>query len=383
MEGRRKPFLMQLKSVHRKEKAMSSFEQLCAQLGVRQPIIQAPMVGVSTPKLAAEVSEAGGLGSLGLGASTVEQAAQQIRETRKLTDKPINVNFFCHQPATADAAREAAWLSHLAGDFRKFRAEPPASLREIYRTALGNDAMLAMLLEEKPAVVSFHFGLPDQGWIDALRNAGIVTMACATDLNEADQVEHAGIDILVAQGGEAGGHRGAFDPAKDELIGTFALVRMLDQRSRLPIVAAGGIMDGEGLAAALRIGASAVQMGTAFILCPESSANDAYRNDLKSDRARHTAITSAISGRPARGIINRMHALGKNNAPPLPDYPIAYDAGKALHQAASKQGNYEYAAHWAGQAAPLARELPAAELVWKIVDEWHRYCQLAERNTNQ
>lgn len=352
---------------------MNSFEQLVAQLGIQHPIIQAPMAGVSTPKLVAEVSEAGGLGSLGLGAVTLEQAAQQIQETRKLTTKPFNVNVFCHQRATADAVREAAWLSHLAGDFRKFGAEPPASLREIYSTALGNDAMLAMLLELKPAVVSFHFGLPDQGWVGALRNAGIITMACATDLDEAEQVERAGIDVLVAQGAEAGGHRGAFDPAKDELIGTFALVRMLARRSRLPIVAAGGIMDGEGLAAALRIGASAVQMGTAFILCPESSASAAYRNDLKSDRARHTSITSAISGRPARGIVNRLHALGQDrNAPSLPDYPIAYDAGKALHQAAAKQGNNEYAAHWAGQAASLARELPAAELVRRVVEEWHR-----------
>ncbi len=352
---------------------MSSFEQLVAQLGIQQPIIQAPMAGVSSPKLVAEVSGAGGLGSLGLGAASFEQAAQQIHETRQLTDKPFNVNLFCHQSATANATREANWLSHLAGDFRKFDAEPPASLREIYSTALGNEAMLAMLLEVKPAVVSFHFGLPDQGWVGALRNAGIVTMACATDLDEADQVERAGIDILVAQGAEAGGHRGAFNPDKDELIGTFALVRMLARRSRLPIVAAGGIMDGEGLAAALRIGASAVQMGTAFILCPESSASVAYRNDLKSDRARHTAITSAISGRPARGIVNRLHALGAlSNAPPLPDYPIAYDAGKALHQAATKHGNNEYAAHWAGQAAPLARELPAAELVQTVVREWHR-----------
>ena len=352
---------------------MRSFEQLVAQLGIQQPIIQAPMAGVSTPKLVAEVCEAGGLGSLGLGAASLEQAVLQIQETSKLTAKPFNVNVFCHHRATADAAREAAWLSHLTGEFRKFKAEPPASLREIYSTALGNGAMLAMLLELKPAVVSFHFGLPDPGWIGALKKAGIVTMACVTDMDEADQVERAGIDILVAQGSEAGGHRGAFDPAKDALIETFGLVRMLARRSRLPIVAAGGIMDGKGLAAALQIGASAVQMGTAFILCPESSASDAYRNDLKSDRARHTAITSAISGRPARGIVNRWHALGMlKDAPPLPDYPIAYDAGKALHQAAVKHGNNEYAAHWAGQAAHLARELPAAELVRRVVDEWHR-----------
>lgn len=351
---------------------MSSYQQFAANLGILHPIIQAPMAGVSTPTLVAAVSEAGGLGSLGLGAATLEQMAQQIRDTRQLTAKPFNVNLFCHQRAVGDTTREAAWLSYLAADFRKFEAEPPTSLREIYSTAVGNDAMLAMLLELKPAVVSFHFGVPDPGWTEALRAAGITTMACATDLDEAEQIERAGIDILVAQGAEAGGHRGTFDPAKDKLIGTYALVRMLARRSRLPVVAAGGIMDGQGLSAALRMGASAVQMGTAFILCPESSASTAYRSELKSERARHTGITSAISGRPARGIVNRLHALGlEKGTPPLPDYPIAYDAGKALHQVAATHGNQEYAAHWAGQAAPLARELPAADLIRKIVEEWH------------
>lgn len=352
---------------------MASYERLLAQLGIQHPIIQAPMAGVSTPRLAAEVSNAGGLGSLGLGAATLDQAAQQIQETRKRTAKPFNVNLFCHQRSRANVLREAAWLSYLSPEFRRFEAEPPTSLHEIYGSSLGNDAMLTMLQELRPAIVSFHFGLPDQGWVKALRDAGIITMACVTNLDEADQVERAGIDILVAQGVEAGGHRGTFNPAKDELISTFALVRMLARRSRLPIIAAGGIMDGEGIAAALRLGASGVQMGTAFILCPESSASVAYRNDLMSDRAGHTAITSAISGRPARGIFNRLHELGASNkAPSLPDYPIAYDAGKALHLAATKHGNNDYAAHWAGQAAPLARELPAAELIRNVVDEWQR-----------
>ena len=339
-------------------------------LGTTYPIIQAPMAGVSTPQLASEVSGAGGLGSLGLGALTVEQAAEQIRQTRRLTDKAFNVNFFCHSPASADADREAAWLSHLAGHFQKLGVSPPVSLREIYRTSLNNDALLTMLLEERPAVVSFHFGLPPAGWIKALRQAGVYTMACATSLSEAEQIEHAGIDAVIAQGYEAGGHRGVFDPALDERMGTFALVRLLACRLRLPIVAAGGIMDGEGIAAALRLGASAVQMGTAFILCPESAASASYRSILKSERAYHTAVTSAISGRPARGIVNRVYALECSGAPPIPDYPIAYDAGKALHQAASAQGSSDYAAHWAGQGAPLARVLPAAALVEQLVEEW-------------
>lgn len=349
---------------------MTSTRQLLARLRIRHPILQAPMAGVSTPRLAAAVSEAGGLGSLGLGTVTPEAAAEQIRATRQLTDQPFNVNFFCHAPAQADPAREARWLAHLAPEFQRFGAQAPNKLAEIYPTALGHDAMLDMLLAERPAVVSFHFGLPEPKWVDALRAAGIVTLACATNLDEAAQVERAGIDMLVAQGVEAGGHRGAFDPAHDDLIGTFALVRMLAARSRIPVVAAGGIMDGPGIAAALALGAAAVQMGTAFILCPESSASAAYRAELKSERARHTAVTSAISGRPARGIFNRLHALGQGEAPPVPDYPIAYDAGKALHQAASRQGEHGYAAHWAGQGAPLARELPAGELVRTLVEEW-------------
>ena len=353
---------------------MPSAQHLTARLNIKYPIIQAPMAGVSTSQLAAAVSEAGGLGSLGLGAMTVEQAAAQIRQTRGLTDRPFSVNLFCHPPATADADRERAWLSHIAGHFQQFGASPPTSLREIYQTSLNNEPLLTMLLKERPAVVSFHFGLPAAGWVDALHHAGITTMACATSLSEAEQIEGAGMDIVIAQGYEAGGHRGVFDPARDEKMGTFALVRLLACRSRLPVVAAGGIMDGDGIAAALRLGAAAVQMGTAFVLCPESAASEAYRRDLKSERAYHTAVTSAISGRPARGIVNRMYALEGSDAPPIPDYPIAYEAGKALHQAASAQGSADYAAHWAGQGAPLAREMPAAALVRQLVEEWQRGC---------
>jgi nitronate monooxygenase len=345
-------------------------QHLLTRLGIRYPIIQAPMAGVSTPKLAAEVSEAGGLGSLGLGTLNAEGVAQQIQETRQLTGGPFNVNFFCHPAAKADPQREANWLAHLAKEFQQLGAEPPKALKEIYQTVLDNDDLLRAVLAEKPAVVSFHFGVPPSTWIEALRHAGIVTMGCATNLDEALQLERAGVEVLVAQGAEAGGHRGTFDPAKDLLIGTFPLVRMLAKQSRIPVVAAGGIMDGHGVAAALELGAAAVQMGTAFILCPESAAGPAFRAELKSARARNTAITQAISGRPARGISNRFHELGHSKAPPVPDYPIAYDAGKALHQAAARHGNHMFAAHWAGQGAPLAREMPARDLVSTIVQEW-------------
>ncbi|UVE18438.1 nitronate monooxygenase [Pseudomonas sp. LS44] len=344
---------------------------VCDLLGIQHPIIQAPMAGVSTPQLAAAVCNAGGLGSLGIGASTVEQVRALIAQTRELTDRPFNLNLFCHRPAHADAAREAAWLKYLQPWFAEFGAQPPASLREPYPSFLADPAMLELLLDERPAVVSFHFGLPPAATIAALRQAGITLMASATNLAEAELIERAGIDLLIAQGVEAGGHRGVFMPEQgDAQIGTLALLRLFANHSRLPLIAAGGIMDGAGIAAALALGAGAAQLGTAFILCPESAANAAYRAALQSPRARQTAITAAISGRPARGLVNRMHReVDVVGAPPLPDYPIAYDAGKALHAAASAQGNQDFAAHWAGQGAPLARELPAAELMAVLLAE--------------
>lgn len=337
---------------------------LLRQLGIRTPIIQAPMAGVSTPALAAAVTNAGGLGSLGVGATDAEGARKVIRETRALTSGPFNINLFCHAPAVTDPARERAWLDYLAPRFAEFGATPPATLREIYRSFIADDAMQQMLLEERPAVVSFHFGLPDAGKIRALKDAGIVLLATATSLDEAHAIEAAGIDAIVAQGIEAGGHRGVFDPsARDEGLGTFALVRLLASQTGLPVIAAGGIMDGAGIAAALALGAQAAQLGTAFIACPETSADGPYREALAQPRKRPTTLTQAISGRNARGFVNRLTELGAAaGAPATPGYPATYDAGKALHAAAKARGSAEFAAQWAGQAVPLARALPAAEL---------------------
>ena len=352
---------------------MSNMPLWMARLGLQHPIIQAPMAGTSTPQLAAAVSNAGALGSVGIGAYGVDQARQHIAQTQALTARPFNVNLFCHQTATPDAEREAQWLRYLAPEFARYGAQASSGLRCIYESAVGNAQLQAMVLQQKPAVVSFHFGLPEQSFIDALRAAGITTLACATNLDEARQIEQAGVDVIVAQGMEAGGHRGAFVPEQDRLMGMLALVQLLARECRLPVVAAGGIMDGAGIAAALQLGASAVQMGTAFILCPESAASPAYRAELQSDQAQHTAITAAISGRPARGMFNRLHQLGRDYAGPLPAYPMVYDAGKALHQAASTQGSSDYAAHWAGQGAPLARAMPAQQLVQTLIQELHQH----------
>ncbi|MBF5014299.1 NAD(P)H-dependent flavin oxidoreductase [Burkholderia pseudomultivorans] len=337
---------------------------LLRQLGIRFPIVQAPMAGVSTPALAAAVSNAGGLGSLGVGATNADGARKMIRDTRALTDRPFNINVFCHRPARADAAVERAWLDWLAPAFREYGANPPESLSEIYTSFVVDDALQAVLIDEKPAVVSFHFGLPSADVIAALKRAGVTLFATATNLDEARQIAAAGIDAIVAQGIEAGGHRGVFDTtAHDDRLGTFALTRLIVRECALPVIAAGGIMDGDGIAAALALGAQAAQLGTAFVACAETSIDDGYRRAILGDAARRTTFTTAISGRLARGIANRLTALGDDaRAPVTPSYPIAYDAGKALHAAAKAKGEFGYGAQWAGQGAPLARSMPAADL---------------------
>ncbi|HYH63233.1 MAG TPA: nitronate monooxygenase, partial [Urbifossiella sp.] len=334
-------------------------------LRVELPIVQAPMAGVSTPEMAAAVSNAGGLGSIGVGAAGPEVARAMIRAVRERTGRAFNVNVFCHAPAAPDAAREAAWVARLAPEFARYGATPPTPLREVYTSFAADPAAQAVLLAERPPVVSFHFGLPAADVIDALRGAGIVLLATATNLSEAKAVAAAGIDAIVAQGYEAGGHRGVFDPAApDDRLGTFALTRLLVKSLDIPVIAAGGIMDGAAVAAALALGAVAAQLGTAFIACSESAADAGYRAALLGPAAEHTVMTAAISGRPARCLANRFTALGADvSAGSIPDYPIAYDAGKALHAAAKANGEFGYGAHWSGQGAPLARSLPAAELV--------------------
>src|SRR5690625_1527459 len=243
--------------------------------GVAHPIVQAPMAGVATPALAAAVSNAGALGSLGAGASTVDRAREMIVATRALTDKPFNINFFCHRPAARDAERETAWLDYLRPRFEEFGADAPDRLTEPYKSFNENRAMLDMLLDERPAVASFIFGVPPVDWVRALHDAGVATMGCATTPEEAQRVEDAGMDAIVAQGAEAGGHRGVFDPRQgDRQLGTCPLVRLIVARCRLPVIAAGGIMDGRGIAAAMQLGAAGAQLGTAFIPCPESAAKE-------------------------------------------------------------------------------------------------------------
>lgn len=344
---------------------------LLARLGLHVPVIQAPMAGVATPALAAAVSRAGGLGSLGLGASSVAEARAMIRAARRQGAQPLNVNLFCHGPHRPRAQAEAAWLARLAPLFARFGAAPPAGLRAPYVSFVADAAMAAMLCEERPEVVSFHFGLPPGPVLDDLRKAGAVLIASATSLDEGLALQAAGMDAVIAQGIEAGGHRGQFDPnAPDAGLSCLALTQILADRLRVPVIAAGGIMTGGAVAAALAAGAVAAQLGTAFIACDESAADAAYRAALTGPEGRRTVLTPALSGRPARCLGNDFVAWAEAQAEAeIPDYPVAYDAAKALFAAAGRAGATGFAAQWAGQGAPLARAMPAADLVAVLARE--------------
>jgi len=345
---------------------------LLRRLGVSLPIVQAPMAGVSTSAMAAAVSNAGALGSIAIGAVSVTAARAMIAAVRDAASGAFNVNVFCHRPATVDRERENAWLDALAPLFRTFGAEPPTAIGEIYKSFAADPEMVDLVLEMRPPVVSFHLGLPPRAIIDRLKAAGIVLFATATTLAEADEVAAVGIDAIVAQGYEAGGHRGVFDPhAGDPQLGVLPLTRLLARQNKIPVIAAGGIMDGAGIAAALALGAEAAQLGTAFIACSESAADAHYRAALFSPAALATEMTRVISGRPARCLPNKFSALARGllHGVAIPDYPVAYDAGKALASAANGKANGEFGAHWAGQGAPAARPLPTTHLVEALAQE--------------
>ena len=340
-------------------------------LNIGLPVIQAPMAGVSTPAMAVAASNAGALGSIGVGASNAEQARRMIDDVRRGTNRPFNVNVFCHRPAQAKPDIERAWIERLSPQFADVDAQAPRALTEIYKSFLVDDAMLELFLGRKPPIVSFHFGVPDASRVRALRDAGIVLFGSATTLAEARVLADAGVDAIVAQGYEAGGHRGMFDPdAPDDELGTFALTRVLVDAIDMPVIAAGGIMDGAGIAAALKLGAVAAQLGTAFVACDESIADSGYRAALFSDAAHRTTMTRAISGRPARCLRNRFTEIGRTiPAAAVPDYPIAYDIGKALHASSKTKGEFGFGAQWAGQGAPLARTMSTAALVAQLAAE--------------
>lgn len=348
---------------------------LLQRLGMKLPIIQAPMAGTSTPAMAAAATNAGALGSIGVAAVNAATARDMIDAIRAQTSGPFNVNVFCHKPAVPRPDIERNWLAALKPVFESYGAQPPATITDIYKSFLDDAAMLDLFLTVKPPVVSFHFGLPPRDAIARLKLAGIMLLSSATNLAEAEQAANAGVDAIVAQGHEAGGHRGMFDPAApDAQFGVLALTRLLVAKLEVPVIAAGGIMDGAGIRAVLDLGAQAAQLGTAFIACPESSADQYHRDALFSPAAAMTQMTRVISGRPARCLPNKFTALAKTALKDVspPDYPVVYDAGKALIAAAKAKGEGGFGAHWAGQGAPLARALPTAELIALLAEELAR-----------
>jgi nitronate monooxygenase len=348
---------------------MTRVQELLDLLKVGLPIIQAPMAGVSTPEMAAAASEAGALGSIAIGAVGINTARKLIDGVRAATSAPFNVNLFCHEPARRRPEVERAWIERLEPEFAALGAEPPDELREIYRSFVADDLALGVLLDMRPPIVSFHFGLPGGEAISAMREAGIVMIATATNLDEAQAIEAAGLDAIVAQGWEAGGHRGCFDPDRpDDQLSTEALTRMLSRLSNLPVISAGGIMDGRGIAKMLQVGAAGAQIGTVFLTASESLADEGHREALAEASTRGTVMTCAVSGRPARCLANRLTSIGLTVDPgEIPDYPVAYDLGKSLHAAGKRRGEYGYGAQWAGTGAALAQQGSTAAIVANLV----------------
>lgn len=326
-------------------------------LNLRHAIWQAPMAGTSTPAMAAAVSGAGGLGALGLGAMTAAEARAAIAEARARGATALNLNLFCHAVPVRDPAREAAWLDRLAPDFAALGAPPPAGLSAPYTSLRDDPDMLAAVIDARPEVISLHFGLPRPAQLAALRATGAVLVLSVTSRAEAHAARAAGLHALVAQGWQAGGHRGLFDEnGPDERLATLDLLAAL-RDCGLPLIAAGGIMDAADVRAARAAGAMAVQAGTAFLNTPEAPTDATHRALLAQGQ---TVMTRAVSGRPARCLVNRFTAMDDAAAPA---YPLTYSAGKALIAAAKVAGQPGYGAHWAGTGAARTRALSSAEVV--------------------
>jgi nitronate monooxygenase len=334
-------------------------------LDIAHPIIQAPMAGFATPLLAAAVSNAGALGSLGCAPLPVNAIREQVAALRQTTNRPFNLNFFVHATPARDPAAEARLRQRLAPYFDRLGLGPVPEVVEPFPSF--DEARLALVLELRPRVVSFHFGLPAPAAMRALKAAGSIVLCSATSVAEARRVAAEGADAVIAQGFEAGGHRGTFDATDTGMTGTMALVPQIVDAVRVPVIAAGGIADGRGIAAAFALGASGVQMGTAFLGCPEASVTPLHRAALRAASDDSTAVTRAFTGRPARALGNRlMKELGEDEALP---FPLQAAPLSPIWRVADDAVRRDFLPMWAGQAAPLTRELPAAELVETLVAE--------------
>ncbi len=345
---------------------MAPHTRLQQLLGLELPVIQAPMAGVQDHALAVAVSNAGGLGSLPCALLGPEALRAELGRLCALTQRPWNVNFFCHRPPQADATREALWRQSLAHYYREFDVDPASIASGPGR--LPFDATAAELLGEfRPPVVSFHFGLPDEALLARVRGWGARVMSSATTVEEARWLEARGVDVIIAQGLEAGGHRGMFlGEDLDTQLGTFALLPQIVRAVRVPVVAAGGIADAAGVRAALALGAAGVQVGTAYLLCPEATTSALHRAALQGPAAQHTALTNLYTGRPARGIVNRLMREQGPMSRLAPAFPLATAAVAPLRARAEAAGSGDFSPLWAGQNTSGCRAVPAAQLTREL-----------------
>jgi len=336
--------------------------------GIDLPIIQAPMAGSALSDMVVAVSEAGGLGSLACALLTVEQARKELETIRRRTSRPINANFFCHQTPRGDSVRQTNWRRLLDAYYVQLQADDtsiPTSARAPF-----DDKMCDLVVELHPEVVSFHFGLPDKNLFQRVRRSGAKILSSATSVDEARWLEDQGCDAIIAQGFEAGGHRGMF--LTDDVsthVGTMALVPQVVDAVKVPVIAAGGIADARGILAAVALGAAAVLIGTAYLHCPEAQISPLHRAALKGAKDNETAITNIFTGRPARAIVNRFIREVGPMSDVAPEFPLAAATLAPLRAKSEMAGSADFTPLWSGQAARLGRELPAAELTKQLAAE--------------
>ena len=344
-------------------------QRLTELLGIDVPIVQAPMAGANGPDMVVAVCKAGGLGSLPCAMLDADKASAQLGVIRQRTDKPINVNFFCHDSPAPDPERQRIWKERQSGYYAELGLDADAPAPSASRAPF-DDAMCAVVERHRPEVVSFHFGLPERALLDRVKTAGCTVIASATTAQEARWLEAGGCDAIIAQGNEAGGHRGMFlDDDISRQPGTFALVPQVADAVQVPVIAAGGIADGRGIAAAFALGASGAQIGTAYLFTPEALISDLHRAALADATDDATVLTNLFSGRPARGLVNRvMREVGPMSdlAPP---FPTAGGALAPLKKQAETGGSADFSSLWSGQAAALGRPMSSGELTRRLADE--------------
>jgi nitronate monooxygenase len=338
-------------------------------VGIELPIVQAPMAGANGSAMAIAASEAGGLGSLPCAMLDAAKVRAEIGVIRQQTAKPVNVNFFCHTPTEPDPEREAAWRARLSAYYTELGLDPSAAAPAVNRAPF-DEAMCEIVEDLKPEVVSFHFGLPAPDLTSRVKASGCRVFSSATTVEEARWLEDHGCDAIIAQGYEAGGHRGMFQG--DDIAtqaGTLALVPQVVDAVKLPVIAAGGIADGRGIAAAFALGAAGAQIGTAYLFTPESLISDLHRAALRTAGDDRTALTNVFSGRPARGLINRIMREVGPMSEAVPAFPTAGGALAPLKAKAEAAGASDFSSLWAGQAASLGREIGAGDLTRQLAED--------------